>query len=187
VDSLGHAWRPGAEVVTRLGAMADSVAAAWWTEPRRMHIGGTRDPELYRHGIHAPAFTVYFTVGPGVYRVRVKLAETRSVEAARRLMSVDVNGEERVRALDIAARAGGLNRATDLVFDGVHPVEGVISVRFRGLDGAEAIAQAVEIEPAAARQGRGGPGAAARADRHAAIALAPPNRARACTGRSGRS
>ncbi len=154
VDSLGHAWRPGTEVVTRLASMADSVAATWWTEPRRMQIGGTRDPELYRHGIHARDFTVNFTVGPGAYHVRVKLAETRAVEPAKRAFSIDINGQERVRALDVAATAGGLNRAADLVFDGVPAREGIVAVRFRGVGDAEAIAQAVEIGP-----GSGGKGA----------------------------
>ena len=56
--------------------------------------------------------------------------------------------------MDVAATAGGLNRAVDLVFDDVEPDHGVIAVRFKGAGGGHAAAQAVEIGP-----GSGGKGA----------------------------
>ena len=55
-DASGHSWRPGTEVVTRLAAGKDTVAACWWTNAVAEPITGTPDPELYRYGCHARGF-----------------------------------------------------------------------------------------------------------------------------------
>ncbi len=165
VDSEGNAWRPGAEFIVRLEHLADSVTRSWWTKPRCDRVAGARDPELYRRGVHGKDFTLYFTVGPGVYHVRIKLAETREVPAEERAMAILVNGREAFRNLDIAATARGYRRAADLVVNNVHPVHGVIAVRFVGCYGSEAIAQAVEI----------GPGDGGRGARPVSVRLAPGN------------
>ena len=154
VDSKGNAWRPATEFIIRLGNRADAVAKAWWTTPRAKDIANTPDPELYRYGVHGRDFTAYFTVGPGTCHVRIKLAETRSVKLRHRALSIAVNGEERVGGMDIAATAGGLNKAVDLVFNDIKPAHGVIAVRFRNRHGGEAIVQAIEVGP-----GNGGQGA----------------------------
>ncbi|PIU95811.1 MAG: hypothetical protein CO096_17780 [Armatimonadetes bacterium CG_4_9_14_3_um_filter_66_14] len=154
VDSAGNAWRPATEFVGQCGNMADVVVRSWWTTPQAERIANTPDPELYRRGAHGRDLTAYFTVGPGSYHVRLKLAETRDVELHRRLSTIEVNGSEVVEGLDIAATAGGLNRAVDLVFNDVRPKNGVIAVRFRNRHAGEAIIQAIEVGP-----GDGGPGA----------------------------
>jgi hypothetical protein len=153
-DSEGHPWQPATEWVVRAGSLADSVAAAWWTEPRRIAVAGTPDPELYRYGAHAREFTAWFTVGPGVYHARLKFAETRNTDANSRAITIRINEREVVRRMDIAATAGGLNRAVDLVFNNIAPQNGAIAIRFTG-EGGEAIVQAIEIGP-----GDGGKGAA---------------------------
>jgi hypothetical protein len=153
IDSLGNAWHNGIEFVVPLGDMQDSVAGSWWTEPRAGSIEGTPDPELYQHGVHGKSFWVNVTVGPGEYHVRLKLAETRDIEPILRAMNVSINGEQILKGLDIAATAGGLNRAVDLVFPGVHPQSGVISVRLDALPGGEAILQALEVSPGAGTPG----------------------------------
>jgi len=154
VDSHGHSWRPGTEFIVRAGAGADSVAASWWTERRYMAIANTPDPELYRYGIHGQDFTVYFTVGPGRYHVRLKFAETRPIEPRLRAVTVHLNGQEVVTKMDVAATAGGFRRAVDLVFDDVRPQHGIIALRFTGSGGGEAMVQAIEVGP-----GPGGTGA----------------------------
>ena len=154
IDSQGNAGRPAIEVVCRLGKNVDSVARAWWTAPRADKIENTPDPEIYRYGMHAPEFTAYFTVGPATYHVRVKLAETRQVEPEKRPLTIEINGREVVAAMDVAATAGGLNRAVDLVFNDIAPEHGTIAVCFKGSGDGNAAAQAVEIAP-----GNGGEGA----------------------------
>jgi hypothetical protein len=155
VDSAGHTWRPSSEVECVLASRIDTVTTTWWTKPRAETIAGTADPELYRYGMHAPDFTVQFTVGPGTYLARLRFAETRpDLPAAQRAVSIEINGKEAVTSMDIAATAGGSNRAADLVFNGIHPRHGMISIRFRNSSKGEAIAQAVEIGP-----GNGGEGA----------------------------
>ncbi len=156
VDSAGNTWRPATEVVCRLEPLADVVARTWWTARRRLAIENTGDPELYRYGMHAREFWTNLTVGPGSYYVRLKFAETRSIEPKLRAVTVLINGEAKVTNLDVAATAGGMNKAVDLVFSGIRPKNGVIELRFSNGLGGEAIVQALE-----AGQGDGGVGAAA--------------------------
>ncbi len=142
VDSAGQEWLPATEFVVRSGHNTDSVAQAWWTEPSVTPVGGTEDTELYRYGVHGGEFWVNLTVGPGVYQVRLKFAETRP---GRHLTTIRINGQERIQSLDVAASAGGRNTAYDVVYKDVRPRGGVIEVRFVGADGGEAMVQALEL------------------------------------------
>jgi hypothetical protein len=153
-DSTGNTWRPATEFVARSANMADVVTKSWWTTPRTTEIANTPDPELYRYGVHGHDFTAHFTVGPGTYHVRIKLAETRDLDLRKRLLTVELNGKPAVDGLDIAATAGGLNKAVDLVFNDVQPMNGIVSIRFRNRHAGEALVQAIEVGP-----GDGGAGA----------------------------
>ena len=137
-DSQRHIWRPGTEFVTRIGAGKDSVAECWWTQPVAERITGTADPELYRYGVHAPEFWANLTVGPGKYSVRLCFAATRGIDTRRNCFDIFINGRRVVERLDVAATAGGPNRAADLVFTGIAPSHGIIEVRLKAaksLDG----------------------------------------------------
>lgn len=159
VDKDGHAWRPATEFITRLGGMADTVARAWWVTPVKEAISGTPDPQLYSYGAHAPDFTANVTAGPGTYHVRLKFAATRGLNTKKNCVTILINGTEVVSQMDVAATAGGPNKAVDLVFNGIKPSHGIVAVRFiGGLKGqktdAEAFVQAIEVGP-----GEGGKGA----------------------------
>lgn len=178
-DSAGNLWRPGTEFVVRLRAGADSVASTWWTTPAPGRSQGdatspkspgvatpgldaTSDANLYRYGIHAKEFVVNVTVGPGKYHARLKFAATRNLDTRRHCVSVAINGREVVKKMDVAATAGGPNRAVDLVFNDLEPRNGVIDFRFTGGDpkagiAGEAFVQALEVGP-----GTGGVGATPR-------------------------
>lgn len=172
IDSKGHAWRPATEWIIRSGNLVDSVNS-WFTQRTQIQIDGTNDPELYRYGAHGPEFFADFTVGPGVYHVRLKFAETRNLEPKLRGLHIDINGERVVSDMDIPATASGIDdpekimkptpawltpkgirQAVDLVFNNIEPENGLISIRFQGMPGGEAIVQAIEIGP-----GHGGEGA----------------------------
>jgi hypothetical protein len=158
-DAAGNLWRPGTEFVVRLGAGTDSVASTWWTQPAPGPIAGTADPDLYRHGIHAREFVVNVTVGPGKYHARLKFAATRLQDPVRGGVTIAINGKEVVQNMDVAATAGGPNRAIDLVFNDLEPRHGVIDIRFSGGGSDQGIAshafvQAIEVGP-----GPGGSGA----------------------------
>lgn len=146
-DSAGARWRPGTELIVRAGSGADAVAKSWWTARRRLAIADTPDPEVYRYGVHAPEFWVNVTVGPGTYYVRLKFAETRGVDAKARAVTVCINGKEVVADMDVAATAGGMFKAVDLVFNEVNPSHGAIEVRFINKHGGEAMVQALEVGP----------------------------------------
>ncbi len=147
VDSSGNTWRPGTEWIVRTGGGTDPIPTNWWTRPRRQSVANTPDPELYRYGAHAPEFWINVTVGPGNYYVRIKLMESRFIELEKRTLDIRVNGEVKAEDLDIAAAAGGLNSAHDLVFHKISPRNGVIEIRFSNSHGGEAICQAVEVGP----------------------------------------
>ena len=162
VDSAGNTWKPGCEFVVRSGPNTDSVAASWWTKPMEGSIAGTADPELYRYGIHAHELVVNLTVGPGSYHVRLKFAAGRVIDTKRNCITLAISGREVVRCMDVAATAGGVHRAVDLVFNDIQPQHGVIELRFQGGQpekgrvaiAAEAFLQALEAGP-----GDGGEGA----------------------------
>ena len=173
VDTAGHSWRPGTEVVVRSGELTDSVARSWWTLRQVLFVNGTRDPDLYEYGVHAPEFIVNVTVGPGTYFVRLKLAEHEYSQANQRAMDIFINGEQKVARFDVLATGAAIvtndrpehdrhpaATAVDLVFDGVKPKNGVIAIRLVGdtVRGrrTEAMLQALEVG-----QGNGGEGATA--------------------------
>ena len=157
-DTAGHTWKPGAEYVARTGNNTDVVAKTWWTYRQAVFVTGTKDEELYRYGAHWKDFVVNVTVGPGTYYARLKFAETQLAGPRQRAMTVQVNGRNVVEGFDVFATAGGGNRAVDLVFNGLKPRNGMITVRLTGdiLEGrqAEAMLQALEVGP-----GDGGAGA----------------------------
>jgi len=114
-------------------------------------VKNTPEPELYQYGVHWRDFTVNLTVAPGNYHVRLKFAETQFDGPGQRGITIYLNGTKVVGGLDVWATAGGANKAVDLVYNDVHPQNGVIAVRLEGaaMGGfkAEAMVQAIEIAP----------------------------------------
>ena len=136
-DSAGHPWRPGTEFVIRSGSMKDSVAESWWTTPAEQPILGTKDPDLYRYGVHGREFWVNVTVGPGTYGVRLKFAAAR-VGPERKLRDDCDQRQRSGPQMDVAATAGGPN-ARHLVFGKIAPRNGVIDIRFTGGDADQGV------------------------------------------------
>jgi hypothetical protein len=149
VDSQGQTWRPATEFVLRLKPLADLVPISFWSEPKLKEVAGTKDPELYRYGVHGHDFTAYFTVRPqAVYRARIKLCQpAAAVPPGRFATTIDIQGKTVAADVDIAARAGGPGKALDLDFDNIRPQHGVIAIRFRNRGSGEALCQAIEITP----------------------------------------
>jgi hypothetical protein len=166
IDWQGNAWRPGTEFIARTGNLTDSVAKTWWTLPQAVFIHGASDkdlgsevagsahhidPHLYRYGVHGPDFTVNVTVGPGTDHVRLKFAETQYNAANQRGITIYINGEKVADGFDVFATAGGADKAVDLVYNDIQPVNGVVAIRFAGatIGGCqrEAMVQALEVGP----------------------------------------
>ncbi|MEI6914367.1 MAG: hypothetical protein WCL39_04470, partial [Armatimonadota bacterium] len=124
-------------------------------------ITGTPDPEIYSYGVHASDFTLNVTTGPGRYHATVKLAAVRGLDTKASPVNIWINGKPVVQGLDIAATAGGANRAVDLVFNEIAPRNGIIDIRFAGVKRTEGgctvlgevFAQAVEVGPGDGGQG----------------------------------
>ncbi|MGA2066757.1 MAG: malectin domain-containing carbohydrate-binding protein [Thermoguttaceae bacterium] len=149
VDSTGSAWRPATEFTLRLKPLADLVPLAFWSEPRGKDAAGTPDPELYRYGVHGRDFTAYFTVLPTqTYHVRLKFCQTEQpARPGGYATSIDILGEHVVGDMDIAATAGGLGKAVDLVLNDIRPKNGVISIRLWNRFSGDAMIQAIEVGP----------------------------------------
>jgi len=154
-DSKGQPWRPATEWVTRLGFGVDTVARCWWRTRRSMYIGGTKDEEIYRYGIHAPEFWVNLTVAPGQYRVRLHWADTPETpwveregkwDPVSRPTTVAINGATVIENLNVRKEVGTF-KAYVREFSGIRPQHGVIEVRCRSTPGHEAMLQALEVLP----------------------------------------
>lgn len=146
-DGNGNLWRPGTEIVSRLKDKdPDAVASCWWSDAVDQ-ISGTSDPELYLYGYHAKELWVNITVGPAKYDLRLKFAATRGFDAAKNSFDVIVNGNVMVASFDVKATAGGLNKATDILFKNISPMNGIIEVRLKAGDqkNGEAFLQALEV------------------------------------------
>lgn len=162
IDSKGRAWRPGTEFVTRLGFGADTVAKCWWHRRRSMYIGGTKDEEIYRYGVHAREFWVNLTVAPGEYQVRLHWADTPETpwveregkwEPVSRPTTVAINGATVIENLNVRKEAGTF-KAYVREFPGIRPRNGIIELRFTSTPDHEAMIQAIEVIPADATHGR---------------------------------
>jgi hypothetical protein len=156
IDSKGDAWRPGTEFVARVGANVDTVAQCWWHNRRSMYIGGTRDEEIYRYGIHAPEFWVNLTVAPGHYKVRLHWADTPETawieregdkwETVSRPTTVLINGQIAIENLNVRKEVGTFHAYTR-EFQDIQPQNGIIELRFKSISNHEAMIQAAEIIP----------------------------------------
>jgi hypothetical protein len=156
IDSNGGAWRPGTEFVARAGADVDTLAHCWWHNRRSMYIGGTRDEEIYRYGVHSPEFWVNLTAAAGLYKVRLHWADTPETpwieregdkwEAVSRPTTVLINGRTVIENLNVRKEAGTF-RAYIREFQDIQPQNGVIELRFKSTPHHEAMIQAVEIIP----------------------------------------
>ena len=154
-DSKGFLWRPGLEVVAHVGAKQDSLAACSWTNTNQT-VGGTKNPEIYKYGIHGRNFWINLTVDPGEYDLRLAFANTRGLDTRTNSFDILINGKMVAEKFDVNAAAGGTSKAVDQVYKNIKPRNGVIEVRFKGgsqsVDGklqrGDAFVQALELTAA---------------------------------------
>jgi hypothetical protein len=82
------------------------------------------------------------------YHVRIKLCQADAPTGPGKLATtIDIQGKTVAPDVDIAATAGGLGKAVDLVFNDIKPEHGVIAIRFSNRFAGEAMVQAIEIGP----------------------------------------
>jgi len=163
IDSNGNAWRPGTEFVARTGFDTDTVARCWWRNRRSMYIGGTRDEEIYRYGVHAPEFWVNLTAAPGRYTVRLHWADTPETPwmeregtnwtTVSRPTTVLINGQTVIDNLNVRKEVGTFHAYTR-EFRDIRPQNGIIELRFKSTPNHEAMIQAAEIIPNGAEDER---------------------------------
>jgi hypothetical protein len=139
----------------RLHPWAELEPIACWTAPKVKEVANTRDAELYRYGVHGKDFTAYFTVDPKLtYHARIKLCQADAPSGPGKLATtIDIQGRTVAADVDIAATAGGLGKAADLVFNDIKPRSGVIAIRFWNRHSGEAMVQAIEVGPGSGEPG----------------------------------
>lgn len=112
-----------------------------------------QDQALYQSGRQGKDFSYSVPVQPGVYSVRLKLAEPVYEHIYERPFNISINGKEMLTNFDICQDARGFRKANDRVFRYVASgADGQITLRFTGgWDPAQktdqAIVQAIEIVP----------------------------------------
>jgi hypothetical protein len=120
-----------------------------------MYIGGTKDEEIYRYGVHAPEFWVNVTAGPGRYLVRLHWADTPATpwveregkwEPVSRPTTVLISGQTMIETLNVRKEAGTF-KAYVREFRDIEPRNGIIELRFKSTASHDAMIQAAEIIP----------------------------------------
>ena len=116
-------------------------------------VQGADDPALYLRGRRGNDFTYRIPVSPGLYSVRLRLAEPEYECFFARPFNVQVNGREMLRNFDICQHARGFRKACERVFRYVVPdADGRIVLRFSGgfepgQKTDQAIVQVIEVAP----------------------------------------
>jgi hypothetical protein len=109
-------------------------------------VSGTPTPELYTHErFHDAPFGYRLCVANGNYTVKLKFAEIWFTEPGKRIFDVTINDKPVLTRFDVAATAGGRDRALDREFP-VHVADGQIAIRFRPVVSNPKIS-AIEITP----------------------------------------
>jgi pectate lyase len=123
-----------------------------YQDPGAPAIAGTTDDLLYqseRYGslYGANSCSYYFPVPTGYYQVTLKFAETDFTSAGQRAFNVAINGTTVLSNFDIAADAGGANKADDKVFDYVYASGGKIQVQFTAGSADSPKVNALQVVP----------------------------------------
>ena len=91
-------------------------------------IADTTDAPIYQHVRYGmSAYRLHAT--NGLCSVTLKFCEPHYKEAGKRIFSVQIQGQEKIKSLDIFSRVGQ-NRALDLKFDGLPVSNGWLEVEF---------------------------------------------------------
>jgi|GEM_PF-6406196 len=167
LPAIGDTGAPAQEGPVRIlagqtGGRVDGEGRLWegdryyrggLTSTRTGAVVGARDRSLFE-GERYGSFLYVVPVPPGEYRVTLYFAETwfgagnpAGGGAGSRRFDVLINGEARLRDVDVYREAGGANRALVKTIDGVEPAaDGAIEIAFSPLV-QNAMVNAVEVTP----------------------------------------
>ncbi len=104
-------------------------------------VEGTDDDKLFLTGIEGD-HTIHFKLNPDGYQVRLMFAELQGAEVGERVFDVLINGEPALQNFDIAAKAGGKNRAYITEPMTVH---GPFDLELKGKSGKPPLVAGVEL------------------------------------------
>jgi len=145
IDSTGNVWSEDQYFVG--GSAVQSKEPVLLVEPN------PTDQALYQAGRAGKDFTYSIPVKPGIYSVRLKLAETQYQWSFQRPMHLMINGLTVLSNFDICQAARGPNKAYEKVFRHLVPnAEGKLVLRFLGgweptQATDQALVQAIEVVP----------------------------------------
>lgn len=109
-------------------------------------ITNTSTPYLYQtERFNTGPLTYAYLVPSGTYTVTLKFAEIYFSTAGQRLMNVQINGATVQPNFDPFTAAGAINRAVDLTFSGVTPVNGQIVITLQPVSGSVPKISAIQI------------------------------------------
>jgi hypothetical protein len=125
-DTLGAIWSADQRYVAGDWGYTDRTSRAVST---RRPIAGTPDPALYQDGRAGGNSYLFDGLPNGVYEVTLKFAEIQNQRAGQRIFDVTIEGAPVLFGFDIAAAAGGLDKAVDRTFV-VSVTDGQLNVNF---------------------------------------------------------
>ncbi len=112
-----------------------------------------KDQRLYQSGRKGKQFSYEIPVTPGMYSVRLKLAETQYQWSFERPMNLSINGRQLLRNFDVNQAVRGSKSACERVFRNIMPnADGKIVIELSGgvepsQKSNEALLHAIEILP----------------------------------------
>jgi len=154
MDATGNLWlawpRPAdpkkVYIIKQVPVQAEHREGAFLHNSDYHAVAGTDRPWLYTSGLTGPLkLTVQLSEGrPAKYDVAFHFAETEHGTAGRRVFDVKLQGKKVLSRLDIAAAAGGLNRALEKECRGI-PAEGTMTIELVPVRGDAPLLCSLEI------------------------------------------
>jgi Beta-glucanase/Beta-glucan synthetase len=110
-------------------------------------IKATHNPTLYKSERHGEYFSYAREVPDGIYNLTLRFAENVFNNAAERLFSIEVEGEERLSELDVRNISGATNTAYDVTIPNIVVADGEINIVFTGVVGEAILSALVVSQP----------------------------------------
>lgn len=110
-------------------------------------IKASQNPALYKNERRGKRFSYAHPLPEGRYNLTLRFAEGSAENPGERTFSVEVEGRERITALDVRDISGAVNSAYDVTIPNILVEDGELNIGFRGLAGEASLSALVVTEP----------------------------------------
>ncbi|MFD1217603.1 MULTISPECIES: family 16 glycosylhydrolase [Microbulbifer] len=110
-------------------------------------IKASHNPELYRSERRGVDFSYGKALPDGRYNLTLRFAESDADKPGERTFSIDVEGRERIAALDVRDISGAINTAYSVTIPNIVVGDGELNIDFRGDQGPASLSALLVTEP----------------------------------------